>query len=129
MEKQTGRKIKVLQFNNVSEYKRDQFLRFGQNNGIDMHFTVRKQIGVPQELNCVLMEKVWSQLSNAQLDKLFQHEVLIYASHLIDRLSSTTIEGKTLLNIQSGGAAQDCDLLWVFGCPTYFIVKNDKLNS
>ena len=56
MEKQPDRKIKVLQFDNVGEYIRDQFLRFGQNNGIDMHFTIRKQIGVAKKMN--LLEKI-----------------------------------------------------------------------
>jgi len=28
------------QLDNVGEYKRDQFLQFGQNNDIDMHFTL-----------------------------------------------------------------------------------------
>ena len=41
MEKQTGKKIKVLQIDSVGEYK-DYFLRFGQNTGIDIHFKIRK---------------------------------------------------------------------------------------
>ena len=44
----------------------------------------------------------------------------------MNRLSSTTIGGKTPLDIWSGGAAQDYSLLHVFGCLTYFIVKDDK---
>ena len=36
------KEIKVLEIDNVREYKRDQFLWFGQNNGIYIHFTVRK---------------------------------------------------------------------------------------
>jgi len=46
----------------------------------------------------------------------------------MNRLSSTAIGGKTLLNIWSGGATQDYDLMRVFGCPAYFTVKDDKLN-
>ena len=67
-------------------------------------------------------------LSNAQLDKSFWAEVLEYTSHLINRLSSTAIRGKTPLDIWSGGTAQDCDLLRVFGCRAYFSNKNGKLN-
>ena len=62
-----------------------------------------------------------------QLDKSFWAETLVYASHLMNRLSSTAIGGKTLLDIWSSGAAQDYSLLQVFGCPTYS-VKDDKLN-
>ena len=35
MEKQIGRKIKELQIDNVERYK-NQFLQFGQNNGIGL---------------------------------------------------------------------------------------------
>jgi len=67
-------------------------------------------------------------LSNASLDKLFWAKVLAYASHLMNCLSLTAIEGKTLLDIWSEGAAQDYGFLRVFGYPAYFSVKNDKLN-
>jgi len=40
----------------------------------------------------------------------------------------TAIEGETPLDIWSGRVAQDYDLLRVFGCPTYFSVKDAKLN-
>jgi len=43
-------------------------------------------------------------------------------------LSSTAIGGKTALDIWSGGAAQDYNLLQVFGYQAYFNVKDDKLN-
>jgi len=67
-------------------------------------------------------------LSNAQLDKSLWAEALEYAIHLVNRLLSTAIGGKTSLDIWLGGAAQDYSLLWVFGCPAYFSVKNDKFN-
>jgi len=71
MEKQPDRKIKMLQFDNIKEYKRDQFLRFGSSDDIDMHFTVWKQIWVVKVMNLALLEKVRCLLSNAQLDKSF----------------------------------------------------------
>jgi len=46
----------------------------------------------------------------------------------MNRLSSIAIGGKTPLDIWSGGAAQDYDLLRIFGCPAYFSAKNGKLN-
>jgi len=45
MEKQTGRKIKVLQFDTVGEYKRDQFLQFDQNNGIVFSSQFENKLG------------------------------------------------------------------------------------
>ena len=46
----------------------------------------------------------------------------------MNRLSSTMIGGKTLLNIWSGAVTQDYGLLRIFGDPVYFSAKDDKLN-
>jgi len=69
MKKQTCRKIKVFQINNIGEYK-DQFLQFEWNNGIGIHFKTGKN-GVAKETNRSLLEKVQCLLSNTQLDKSF----------------------------------------------------------
>ena len=69
MENQTCRKIKVLQYDHVEEYK-DSFPQFGQNNGIVTHFTNEKD-GVAKEMNSALLEKVWYLLSNASLTNHF----------------------------------------------------------
>ena len=93
MKKHTGRKIKVLQIDSVGKYK-DQFLRFDQNTGVDIHFTNGIH-GVAKEINSSLLEKKRCLLSNARLNKSFWSEALVYASHLMNCLSSTAIRGKT----------------------------------
>jgi len=93
-----------------------------------MHFIVQKQIDVAKKLNCALLEKIQYLLSNAQLDKSFWAEALIYSSYLMNRLSSSAIVGKTLLKIWLGGVAQGYDLLRIFGYPIYFCIKKDKLD-
>jgi len=55
MKNQTSMKFNVLQFDHVGEYK-DWFLQFGQNNGINIHFTVQKQIRIAKELNRALLK-------------------------------------------------------------------------
>ena len=69
MEKQTGTKIKELQIDNIERYK-NQFLQFGQNTGIDTHFTdgIHK---LAKEINRSLLEKARCLLSNARLNKSF----------------------------------------------------------
>jgi len=42
MELQTGRKIKILRFDNGEEYKSDPFLQLCHDEGIEQHFTVRE---------------------------------------------------------------------------------------
>ena len=46
----------------------------------------------------------------------------------MNKLPSTAIGGKTLLDIWLGRATQDYDLLQVFGCSAYFNAKDGKLN-
>jgi len=126
MKNQTGRKIKLLQFDHIREYK-DQFLQFGQNNGMKMHFTIQKD-EIAKKIICALLEKVRYLLYTPSLDKSFWVEFLVYANRLMNRLSSAVIGGKSLLDIWSNGVAEDFSLLRIFGCPIYFGVKNDKSN-
>ena len=62
-----------------------------------------------ERMNWTLLEKVRCILLNSELPKSFWAEVLMYACHLINRLPSSTIGGKPLIEICSEGAAQDYD--------------------
>ncbi|KAH9673193.1 Integrase catalytic domain-containing protein [Citrus sinensis] len=131
VETQIGRKIKVLRSNNEGEYTSDPFLQVYQNEGIKRHFTVRhtpQHNGVAERMNRTLLEKVRCMLSNAGLDKKFWAEAVSYASHLINRLPSAAIRGKTPMEMWSGKHAQNYDSLRIFGCPTYYHVKYGKLD-
>jgi len=66
-------------------------------------------------------------LSNATLPKSFWAVALAYACYLVNWLPSTVIGGKTPLEVLSEKTAQDYDSLRVFGCLTYYHVKEDKL--
>ena len=65
--------------------------------------------------------------SNNGLNKTFWGEATTYASHLINRLSSSVIGGKALMEMPSGNAASDHDMLKAFGCPAYYHVSDGKL--
>jgi len=130
MELQIGRKIKILRSENGGEYKSGPFLQLCLDEGIQRHFTVRKtpqQNGVAERFNCTLLEKIQCLLLNSTLNKSFWAEAMTYASHLINKLSSFAIGGKTLMKMWSGKTATDYDMLHVFGCPTYYHVSNRKL--
>ncbi|KAH9684587.1 hypothetical protein KPL70_013604 [Citrus sinensis] len=98
VETQVGRKIKVLRSDNRGEYTSDPFL----------------------QVRCML--------SNAGLDKKFWAESVSYASHLVNRLPSAAIGGKTPMEMWSGKHAQDYDSFRIFGCPAYYHVKDGKLD-
>ena len=63
------------------------------------------------------------------MSKFFWVEALIYACHLINRLLSSVIGDKTIIEFLFGKAAQDYDSLRIFGCPAYYHIKEDKLDS
>ena len=124
-EKQTNMKIKVLHFDHDKKCE-NQFLRFSQNKSFRVHFTEQKS-EVAKEINCSVLEKIRSVLSIAGLDKSYWADALTYGSHLLNRLLSTAIGGKTPLEIWSGGAARDHGSLKVFDYPTYVDFKKDML--
>ena len=131
VEIQTGRKIKVLRSDNGTEYRNDQFSIFCKKESISRHFTVRdtpQQNGVAERMNRTLLEKVRCMLSNAGLGKQFWVEAVMYASHLINRLPSATLNGKTPFEVWSGKPVNDYDTLHVFGSTAYYHVKESKLD-
>ena len=95
LEKNTGRKIKILQSDNGGECKSDLFLKPCRDEGIDRHFTVREapqQNGVAEKINRTLLEKIRCMLSNAGLPKNFWARTLAYACYLVNRLPSSAID-------------------------------------
>jgi len=66
-------------------------------------------------------------LANSGLNKSFWAEAVTYVSHLINRLPSSAIGGKTPMLIWSGKPAIDYDMLGAFGCPVYYRVSDGKL--
>ena len=79
-------------------------------------------------MNRTLLEKVRCMLSNAGLSKQFWAEAVMYASHLINRLPSAALNGKTPLEVLSGKPINDYDTLHVFGSTAYYHVKESKLD-
>ncbi|KAL0402524.1 UNVERIFIED_CONTAM: hypothetical protein Slati_4282300 [Sesamum latifolium] len=79
-------------------------------------------------MNQTLLEKVQCMISNAGLDKRFWAEAVTYACHLINRLSSTAIDGKIPMEKWFGKSVTDYDSLHVFGSTTYYHVKESKLD-
>ncbi|GJY01275.1 retrovirus-related pol polyprotein from transposon TNT 1-94, partial [Tanacetum coccineum] len=116
---------------NGGEYKNDLFIKFCEDEGIVRHFTVRhtpQHNGVAERINRTLLEKVRCMLSNAGLGKEFWAEAVTYACHLVNRLPTTTIDGKTPFEKWYGKPVTDYDSLHVFGSAAYYHVKESKLD-
>ena len=131
IEIQSGRKIKCLRTDNGGEYKNDLFQKICEENGIVRHFTVKntpQQNGVAERMNRTLLEKVRCMLSNAGLGKEFWAEAITYACHLINRLPSAAIGGKTPFEKWYGKLVEDYGSLYVFGSIAYYHVRESKLD-
>ncbi|KAM1046410.1 hypothetical protein ACFX13_026491 [Malus domestica] len=103
VENQTGRKIKILRSDNGGEYTSDHFFKVCKEEGIVRHFSVRgtpQQNGVAERLNRTLLEKVRCMLSQSSLSKSFWAEAVNYACHIINRLPSAAIQGKTPMEVE-----------------------------
>jgi len=92
------RKIMVLHSDNEGKYTSDHFLQLCRNVDIEKHLTVSEkpqQNGVTERMNRTLLEKVRCMLFNARISKSFWVEALAHACHLVNRLPSSVIGGKT----------------------------------
>ena len=67
-------------------------------------------------------------LSQSGLRKAFWAEALMYASHLVNRLPASALDGKTPKEVWCGQPVSDYDQLYIFECPTYFHVTESKLD-
>ena len=79
-------------------------------------------------MNRTILDKVRCMLSNAGLGKEFWAEAVTYACHLINRLPSAVINGKTPMERWAGKPATDYDSLHIFGSTAYYHVKESKLD-
>ena len=52
----------------------------------------------------------------------------MYACHIINSLPTAMIKGKTPLKVWYGSPTTDYDSLHIYGCPTYYHVKESKLD-
>ncbi|TXG46509.1 hypothetical protein EZV62_027989 [Acer yangbiense] len=55
-------------------------------------------------------------------------KALMYASHIVNRLPASALDGKTPKEVWSGQPVSDYDQLHIFGCPAYFHVTESKLD-
>jgi len=79
-------------------------------------------------MNRKLVEKVRCMLSYSRLSKVFWGEALSYARHIVNRLPSTTLNGRTPLEVWLGSPTNAYDSMRIFGCSAYYHVIESKLD-
>lgn len=95
VERQTGKKLKILQTDNGTEYVNSRMRKSMQRDGI-VHQTscpyTPQLNGVAERMNRTLVEKVRCMLNDAQLLKKFWAEVFSTAAYLVNRSDMVTPE-------------------------------------
>ena len=98
VEAQSKKKIKVLRTDNGGEYNSTEFKYFCETQGIVHQFTVPyspQQNGVAERRNRTIMEMSRSILFEKKIPKRFWAEAAFTSMHLLNRLPTKAVEGKT----------------------------------
>ena len=92
VEKQSGKKLKVLHSDNDNESVSQEFIDYCESEGIKRHYTTPgdpKSNGVAERMNQTLLERTRCLRLTAKLKKGFWAEALSMAAFLINRTPST----------------------------------------
>ena len=97
-ERQTGKQIKILWFDQGGEYRKDELIRYCKDHGILQQFTIPhtpQQNGVTKRKNRTLVECARSMLKGKNLSKGFWAEVVNIVVYLKNRSPTKSLESKT----------------------------------
>ena len=119
VELETGKKIKAIRCDNISEYK-SLATRYGRDHGINFEFTTPytpEQNGVAERLNRSLITAARTMLSDAKLPAKFWAEAVLTACYLRNRTpigpnGMTPVEAYT-------GTKPSVEHLRAWGCVAY----------
>ena len=128
VERETGRALKTLRFDNGGEYTSSEFQLYLKKEGITHEFTVLRspeQNGVAERLNRTLLEAVRSMLVGAQLSQGFWAEALTTAVYLRNRSLTKSVNGSKPYEAWSGRKPAVIHLK-VFGCVTYAHIPKEE---
>ena len=129
VEKQSGKKLKVLRSDNGGEFVSQEFINFCESEGIKRHYTTPgdpQSNGVAERMNRTLLERTRCLRLTAKLKKGFWAEALSMAVFLINRTPSSAIDMKIPEEVWKGGPVS-YSFLKVFGCPAYVHESKGKL--
>jgi transposase InsO family protein len=128
VETQSGKKVKALNVrvgylrsDNGGEYTFKKFGRYCKEEGIMPHLTrvyIPQQNAIAEQVNQMVLEKVWSILSQSGLPHEFWAEVVNIAVYLVNLSPSSATNFLTPFEMRHKRMA-DYSRLRVFGCNAY----------
>lgn len=126
VEKETGRKIKVIRSDNGGEYISACFQKYLQSCGIRHQTTIphcSEQNGVAERANRTIMDKARCMLQNAGLEKQYWAEAANTAVYLKNHSPSKAVMGTTPEEKWTSKKV-NVSHLRTFGCIAYAMVDN-----
>jgi transposase InsO family protein len=124
----TGKKIKRLRDDKGGEYMSNEFQKFLDECGISREHTVHnrpQQNGVAERANRLFAERIVALLEESGLSRKYWAECLAALIHVLNRCSTSAVEGKTSHEVwykEKPGVGH----LRVWGCLAYVHIQKDK---
>lgn len=128
VEKQTGRKIKVIRTDNGREYVNREFCNFLREEGIVHQRTVPyspQQNGLAERANRTIVERARCLLTDSGLSKDFWAEATVTATYLLNRNPASALNGKTPEEYWSK-VKPKLEHLRIFGCKAWAHIPKQK---
>lgn len=129
VEKQTGKRIKILRSNKGGEYISGAFIKYCKQNGIMQQFTIPhtpQQNGVAERKNRTLVECARSMVKSKGLSNSFGAEAINTTVYLKNRSPTKYLEHKTPFEAFYGFKPKVSHLR-IFGCKAFaHIPKEDR---
>jgi len=123
-------RIENLRCDRGGEYISEEFRNFCKARGISVSYSMPRnpsQNGKSERMNRTLLEKVRCLLLDSNLEKDMWGEALMTATHLVNRLTTSTLpKGITPAECWYG-FKPDLNKIKIFGCPAYSLIhKEDR---
>ena len=128
VERQFGRKLKVLRSDNGGEYVSRRFIEYLKSEGVTNELTVPKtpqQNGVAERQNRTLVEMMRAMLAESDLPQYIWAEALSTAVYLRNRSPTRAVKDKTPFEALFG-RKPNVEHIGVFGCVGYSLVPKDE---
>jgi len=128
VERETNKLLKCLRTDNGGEYCSNAFKEYCNSFGIKHEKTVPgtpQQNGVVERMNCTIMEKVRSMLSNSGLEKIFWAEAVRTACYLINRSPTTALDCGIPEEVWTSKNL-DYSYLKIFGCEAFVHIPKEN---
>jgi hypothetical protein len=121
VEKECGRKLRVLRTDNGGEFTAAEFATYCADEGITRHFLAPytpQQNGVVERRNQTMVAMAWVLLKHRRMSAEFWGEVVVTVVYLQNRLPTKSLTDRTLYETWHGRKSA-VNHLCVFGCRAF----------